>query len=981
MTKSTYTVELLDTWLEQHHQALMRAFCSIPSVMKLRIHVPLDVRLSQPGEVGPSRPMVLQPEHLEPFLAVGAPQMLLITGDGGMGKSSLAFCIARWLLDGKPDGLRRVPLLIETTLAEGESVTDRAAGWLGSQIPGSSGALDPALVEALMRFRRLIPILDRVTELQNETRKRLLHTLPSCFAIATSRSGNLYYSERHLSHIETLPLATGRIQPFFLDYLRQRDREEVLKDNDLVPAHAQLRRIVGGKPITPLLSQLFIEDVIAKRGRGLLAGSVPELMLRYVSRVHSLSDPEQQRRAGIVIDGPTVLKALKVLALASHRQEENSQPLFRPLVFSAEMAERALEAKEGMGLAHLEQRRALLGYLVDLQLLHQSAVHTGELRFPLDPLADYLAALRQLELLEAEPVAARNLWDVFLGELAQRPVEDRELMRGFLLALRDCCQELSKGRDLAMPTDAPDRLSLLGFLDPENERYGLALQATTNCMWELGVPAGAERRNAIAKLAALVATGAGPSEQRAVRTLATERLGLTLLDCDLSLEERIDAATVLGLIGNGVAEASLQQVMREDDQPLLLRCVASEALGVSAALVDTQEHQRNRIMKELETLLRSQQVDVLVGGAEGWDRIDEVLPLLQSAARGLQMAAAADLPLLGSDSGSPVPMLTLTVREEGERIRVLTEVVRVQVWQLPLPQGERLELVSVPGGLHSIGSPDDEAGRDFYESNKERCQGVNVELQRSVRLAPFSMVRFPITQAQWAAVAGLEPLERELNPNPSTFEQKSLWECYAQPGGLPVDSVSWFDCVEWLSRLNHWLAQEWAAQGVMAAAPKLALPSESQWEVACRAGSGDPFHFGHTLDSSWANYDGNYLYGLGRKGVNRQRTTVTGAFGLVNRWGLAEMHGQLWEWCGDFWHPDPLEAPLNGLAWEELDPALEGSLQQGMKVLRGGSWIRFTRTLRAAFRYANFPHYIGSEMGFRPCCLLPPGVALNPSGQ
>jgi formylglycine-generating enzyme required for sulfatase activity len=99
----------------------------------------------------------------------------------------------------------------------------------------------------------------------------------------------------------------------------------------------------------------------------------------------------------------------------------------------------------------------------------------------------------------------------------------------------------------------------------------------------------------------------------------------------------------------------------------------------------------------------------------------------------------------------------------------------------------------------------------------------------------------------------------------------------------------------------------------------------------------------------------------------------------VNRWGLAEMHGQLWEWCGDFWHPDPLGAPLNGLAWEELDPALEGSLQQSMKVLRGGSWIRFTRTARAAFRYANYPAYIGAEMGLRPCCLLPPGIALNHS--
>ena len=208
------------------------------------------------------------------------------------------------------------------------------------------------------------------------------------------------------------------------------------------------------------------------------------------SKSYLYVEPEQQP-AGMVIDGPAVLNALKVLALASQRQENNPKPLFRPLAFSAEMAERVLEAPEGMGFANLEQRRALLGYLVDLKLLHQAGVHTDELRFPLDPLADYLAALRQLELLEADPVAARNLWDVFLGELAKRSVEDRELMRGFLLALRDCCLELSKENHLAMPTDAPDRLSQLGFMDPEAERDGVALQAVTKWMWELGVPTGA----------------------------------------------------------------------------------------------------------------------------------------------------------------------------------------------------------------------------------------------------------------------------------------------------------------------------------------------------------------------------------------------------------------------------------------------------------------------------------------------------------
>ena len=117
--------------------------------------------------------------------------------------------------------------------------------------------------------------------------------------------------------------------------------------------------------------------------------------------------------------------------------------------------------------------------------------------------------------------------------------------------------------------------------------------------------------------------------------------------------------------------------------------------------------------------------------------------------------------------------------------------------------------------------------------------------------------------------------------------------------------MSWNDCQEWLRRLNRWLRQEWPSLAGGGEAPQLALPSEGQWEAACRAGAGTPFHFGDLLDASWANFDGSYTYGPGRKGPYRQRPVPIGALGLVNSWGLAETHGQLSEWCGEQWHRDP----------------------------------------------------------------------------
>ena len=147
-------------------------------------------------------------------------------------------------------------------------------------------------------------------------------------------------------------------------------------------------------------------------------------------------------------------------------------------------------------------------------------------------------------------------------------------------------------------------------------------------------------------------------------------------------------------------------------------------------------------------------------GEEGWAEHDRRLPLLQGASRALQLAASAELPLLGNGPGRAVPMLTLTALQEGEGLRIRTEVVTPAVWRLPLPGGEQLELVVVEGGEYEIGSPETEKGRDLYRQFRQKCEEVNVEVQRTVNLKAFALVRHPLTQAQWRAVAALPRLER-----------------------------------------------------------------------------------------------------------------------------------------------------------------------------------------------------------------------------
>jgi formylglycine-generating enzyme required for sulfatase activity len=173
--------------------------------------------------------------------------------------------------------------------------------------------------------------------------------------------------------------------------------------------------------------------------------------------------------------------------------------------------------------------------------------------------------------------------------------------------------------------------------------------------------------------------------------------------------------------------------------------------------------------------------------------------------------------------------------------------------------------------------------------------------------------------------------------------------------------------------------------------PFLSIPSESQWEIACRSERSDneikPFHFGTTIDSSWANYNATVSYGLGRKGQKAKQQVVNGYFGLVNRLGFAEMHGQMLEWCSDLWQRDPtrrlnlasqasrtecrnIAGILDGSSAEQPDPELKENPEQNYRLQRGGSWFYQPILARAAYRCSNFQASVDNDCGFRPCCSL-----------
>ena len=135
------------------------------------------------------------------------------------------------------------------------------------------------------------------------------------------------------------------------------------------------------------------------------------------------------------------------------------------------------------------------------------------------------------------------------------------------------------------------------------------------------------------------------------------------------------------------------------------------------------------------------------------------------------------------------------------------------------------------------------------------------------------------------------------------------------------------------------------------------MPTESEWEYACRAGSEGPFSFEGDLSPDRVNYDGNFPYAGGAKGEYRERTVAVGEL-APNGWGLHEMHGNVWEWCEDRWHESYAGAPEDGSAWL--------SRSDRMRVLRGGSWYAGGRNCRSADRGRVAPGDASRYVGFRP---------------
>ncbi|MDJ0702662.1 MAG: SUMF1/EgtB/PvdO family nonheme iron enzyme [Leptolyngbyaceae cyanobacterium MO_188.B28] len=891
-----YRPRVLDRWVADHQAHAQQRFLQRPTVADRKIHIPIQLKLAS------QLIDQLTPDQLTPIFNQ-PPACLMIVGEGGVGKTSLACQIARWGLglvemdslgaiaasnSQKPDTRRRktrrrnppkrdipkicshrmLPVLIEQELTGTALLTE-----IREQLPRNpdGGFIKEELMTALLRRRRVLVILDHVSEMGDDTyaeMKQTLETTSINALIITSRLKTRDLSLSDKTFLEPQKIEGARLSTFIQPYLEAQGKDKIFEDDaEFYRTCTRLSSMMAAtlQQATALLVRLYVDQVIEAIGlkTAQLPDNIPDLMLRYLVWLNR----EEQVDNTLRRDDRAIQRDAKIVAW------ECLKETYRPTDVGYETVLNAL--------AHISEAddpkvdaQARLTYLDKTLRLVQVSKSGDRLRIILDPVAEYLAAQYLVEDCQADNAEQR--WRVFFNTVDAYGNELPNI-RGFLLAVRNCCEQVR-----SLPDEVLEQLNKRANLDAEELEQARRRQRINKLIDDLYDADPKYLGKAIRNL-----REEGPYARRAIPDL-TKVLTAQQKAADL----RAEAIEALLKIQTDKAAliALLKQTLADREDASKVRVATIKGL----LQVDSDSNELKRLLQQY------------------FEDTTEVGVVRVQAGQGLRQL------------GLMKKLLVVQIDSRNIHRIELVDLPPTKVFELV--EGVSLEIVSIPGGTFLMGSPEGE-GED------------NERPQHEVTVPSFWMGRVPVTQAQYQAV---------MQHNPSNFR--------VDGSNRPVETVSWQNATAFCERLSQRLGQPFR------------LPTEAEWEYACRAGTTTPFHFGATITTDLANYRGtdwdyggqifySGAYGSGLHGVYREQTTSVGTFS-PNRFGLYDMHGNTWEWCQDLWHDDYGNAPNDGSAW--LTETNESS-----HIVRGGSWSLPPDDSRSAYRKRYPPENRFPVLGFR----------------
>ncbi len=547
-----YRPRVLNAWVEKHIDTFRKKFLDNETVIERKDYVPIPVRLDN-REI-----KELTADSLSETFKQEKRVRLLIWGEGGSGKTTLACQMAKWAMENNDTSKRltehlMLPILIEQELdsksGEGMKPLLEAIGGQIEDLIDSEQPISDELLEQLLRQRRILVIVDHLSEMSKETREKIppnLRDFPANALVVTSRLEEKFQGID--TKIKTLRFDGEELVSFIKNYLEKLDKWTLFENDqeEFLQECSQLVRIVGDKKtITVLLAKLYAERMInAKENSSVSERSldnVPDLILDHLAKLHGQATRDTQ------IPYASVREDAKFIAWKCLEQDFKPSHVERAAVFEDDRkdAEACLEYFEKH--LHLIQR---VGY------------DKNQIRFALDPLAEYLAGLY---LVENDGKDNEESWSRFLARVENKP-GDHEDIKGFLLAVRDCC--LAKGSEAKVPGFVAEELGKLAGLELEALKQEQLRQRIKRLVRDLCVPEAEDRKRAAEELGKIGLAA----------KIATPALVKVLTDKDSS-QVRSSAAEALGKLGNASPEVLQGLLALLTDQESWVRRSVAEALG------------------------------------------------------------------------------------------------------------------------------------------------------------------------------------------------------------------------------------------------------------------------------------------------------------------------------------------------------------------------------------------------------------------
>ncbi|MBA3242759.1 MAG: HEAT repeat domain-containing protein [Acidobacteria bacterium] len=572
-----YHPRVLDAWVRKYRSVASKAFSTMPTVEGRDVHVPLPV------VIGKETVDDLSPDKLRPMFS-GSFVCLRIWGEAGAGKTSLACRLAKWAMLGQKEarlcpGHAMLPVLIEQDLAtQGSEKEHPLFKAISLQLKMMIDEPDPPparLLRQLLRKRRVLVIIDGLSEMSESSRERLLAgitDLPVNAVVATSRT------DKPLDGILTTAIKPERVRgnrlaTFMETYLTSRGKRDLFDDDEFFEACRRLSLIVGDRDITALLAKLYAEQMIAVKKGAADADApenIPELMLSYLNDLCRGAGPGDP-------DIRAVHRAAQVIAWECLRRTLRPTPADRQEVLNALGGE-----INGLPLVtYLEER---------LRVLQTVGAGRDHIRFALDPLAEYLAGMH----LVYENGEDEQAWRYFLARIDEQGGELEDI-KAFLLAVRDCC--FAKGEIVQGLRVVADELSKRAGISAEETSQYRVERRVRQLMTRMKYPEARDRINVAEELGSI----------GALAKIAVKDLCALLRDRDMRVSK--SAAIALGRIGGKAKGAvpHLIEALKVPDQSV--RRTAAYVLG------QIGEGAREAVLPQLTEALKAPDEEVRVGAA------------------------------------------------------------------------------------------------------------------------------------------------------------------------------------------------------------------------------------------------------------------------------------------------------------------------------------------------------------------------------